>query len=238
MHPRFVELAQAARDAGLQLGLYTNGTNHFKRADLFKWIFVSLDECRSEDYREVKGRDWFYRVTDNIRMWVREPGHTGELGIGYLLHERNRALVGPMMRTAETLCADYVHFRPVVGLDSYAWVSHTVPLLRALQSDVLTVSVSYDRFARLADRTPRGYSQCRGSELVPCIGADGTVWVCPNTRGLRPLGSLKEQTFGEIWQARRPQLVGGDCRVECRNDALNRTLSYICGQEGPHDEFV
>ena len=69
------------------------------------------------------------------------------------------------------------------------------------------------------------------------VMADGTVWVCPNTRGLRSLGSLANEPFSTIWARRPTQHVGGDCRIACRNHELNRTLDYICS-ERLHAEFV
>ena len=47
----------------------------------------------------------------------------------------------------------------------------------------------------------REYKQCIGSQLQPCIGADGEVYVCTNHRGHkeRSYGSLYEKSFSEIW---------------------------------------
>jgi len=47
----------------------------------------------------------------------------------------------------------------------------------------------------------RTYEKCLGSQISPCIGADGEVYVCPNHRGHErySYGSLHKQTFKQIW---------------------------------------
>jgi len=47
----------------------------------------------------------------------------------------------------------------------------------------------------------RTYKKCLGSQLQPCLGADGHVYVCPNHRGYKQYsyGSLHEKSFKEIW---------------------------------------
>lgn len=129
----------------------------------------------------------------------------------------------------------YIQFRPVVGLRNYDWVPITLATLDELEGE--DVIISRQRFLDLYRQERRAYTVCRGSELTPCIGADGTLWVCPNTRGLRPLGDLAVESFRAIWERRPPQPVGPDCRTACRNHFLNQTLNYVC-RRGPHDAFV
>ena len=47
----------------------------------------------------------------------------------------------------------------------------------------------------------RNYKECLGSQLQPCIGADGNVYVCTNHRGHKKYsyGSLYKNSFKEIW---------------------------------------
>ena len=47
----------------------------------------------------------------------------------------------------------------------------------------------------------RKYKKCLGSQLQPCLGADGHVYVCPNQRGYKQYsyGSLHEDSFKNIW---------------------------------------
>ena len=45
------------------------------------------------------------------------------------------------------------------------------------------------------------YKKCLGSQIMPCLGADGHVYVCPSMRGMKDYsyGSIYEKSFVEIW---------------------------------------
>ena len=47
----------------------------------------------------------------------------------------------------------------------------------------------------------RNYNKCLGSQLQPCIGADGNVYVCTNHRGHKSYayGNIFKKSFKEIW---------------------------------------
>ena len=238
-HPDFAVIAHAASAYGLAVGVYSNGLSAIPLVgamDALAWVYVSLDALDDADYRQIKRVSGFWQVVDTIGHLVTlRQGSVPTVGVGFLLNSGNWRDAAGMAALADGLGADYAHFRPIVGLPDYAWVTDALPTLDALVSD--SVYVSHGRFVELRDGTPRGYTVCRASELVPCIGATGTVWVCPNTRGLRRLGNLHEESFAAIWARRPEQVVGLDCRVACRNHALNGTLEYVCGG-GPHDAFV
>jgi MoaA/NifB/PqqE/SkfB family radical SAM enzyme len=237
MNPAFAEIVEYAAGLGLSLGLYTNGLlvgRVLPVLSYFSWVYVSLDAASRQAYRATKGVDAFEQVTGNVRQLVETKEDT-ILGLGFLLNGDNWRQVRHMASLRHTLGVDYVQFRPVVGLRDYRWVPMTLGMLDEFENE--HVIVSRQRFLELLYKAEREYSLCRASELVPCVGADGTLWVCPNTRGLRSLGDLKERTFDELWQARPAQPVGDDCRAACRNHFLNQTLDYVCG-DGPHDDFV
>ena len=236
LNPHFAAIVRSARFAGLRCGLYTNGVEIeqlVKVADFLDWAYISLDEVTRCGYEDSKGADLFGEVCANIRALVKVKGNS-TLGVGFLLHAGNWPLVTKMASLAHDLRADYCQFRPVIGLHDYGWVLQAIEALETVDPVFCSWSAARFRetlgFARL-------YEVCRASALVPCIGADGTVWACPNTRGLRPLGNLASQSFAAIWARRPVQVVGDDCRVSCRNHALNETLEYVCS-EGPHDSFV
>jgi len=198
---------------------------------------VSLDEPTAAQYQATKGLDHFETVMSNIRSMV---FGASVVGVGFLVHADNAYQIPDMVTLGRSLGATYTHLRPIVGLDDYSWVPDVLPLLKTV-STLPDVSAPLGRFEDLWRNQrglwKRGYTICRGSELVPCVGADGTLWVCPNTRGVRPLGNLLEESLEDIWERRQRQWVGPDCRIACRNHELNRTLDYIC-QSGQHPEFV
>ena len=62
-----------------------------------------------------------------------------------------------------------------------------------------------------------------GSQLQPCLGADGHVYVCPQLRGYKEYsyGSLYEKSFKEIWddigirKSRMNKIENVDCFSNC-----------------------
>jgi MoaA/NifB/PqqE/SkfB family radical SAM enzyme len=232
-HPRFAEICKTAHEAGLKVGLYTNGMLRqplLDAAPYLTWAYFSLDEATPKQYHASKGVHKFWTVLENVCALI---GKT-TVGMGFILHEGNYRQAPRMVELARGYGADYCQLRPIVGAADYSWLPECVEILHELDDPF--VYVSYQRFAQV-DRAERCYEECRGSELVPCIGATGELWVCPNTRGLRSLGNLHHATLKELWDRRERQMVGNDCRAVCRNHALNETLEYICSAS-PHMEFV
>lgn len=223
-----------------KVGLYTNGLNISQVrsiANCFEWVYVSLDAADRDDFEVEKGIRVFQDVKINIQSLSKK---VKVLGVGFLLHFGNYRKIRQMFQLGLRLGADYVQFHPGVGLHEYKWIPIALEVLDMLPQEKLYFP--RQRFLNLSERYltdyhDRGYVVCGGSELVPCIGADGELWVCPNTRGLRLLGNLREESFGDIWARRPTQLVKEDCRIACRNHSLNQTLAYLC-EEHPHKEFV
>lgn len=242
LHPDFARLALHAASLGLKVGVYSNGL----RPDpltvsmyAFAWVYLSLDAVDPESYREVKRVEGFWQVLDTARwLLTYREGNSPKVGLGFLLSAHNWGDATVAADLATRLGVDYCQFRPIVSDDpatDYSWIREALPMLDSLAGP--RVYVSRARFVELLEGQVRGYAVCRASELVPCVGADGTLWACPNTRGKRKLGSLADESFAAIWARREAQMVGPDCRRACRDHALNETLEYVC-QEGPHDAFV
>ena len=65
----------------------------------------------------------------------------------------------------------------------------------------------------------RRYKKCMGSQIQPCVGADGNVYVCTNHRGYKQYsyGSLHEKSFKEVWDdvQERKRIMNQIDNVEC-----------------------
>lgn len=246
LNPEFSRVARQAHGLGLAVGVYTNGTNLdalCQSAPALTWVYVSLDAVSPQDYVERKlrgarsGRAMFFDVLNTVRVLTANRHHRANptVGLGFLVDGKwTPADLKDATVIAHDFGADYCQFRPIVGLTDYTWVDGLLSTLDALVSP--SVLVSRRRFTELQD-WGRSYHLCLASEFVACVGADGTLWVCPNTRNLRPLGNLIDEDWATLWGRRRRQTVGADCRVACRGHELNETLHYVCGQS-PHDTFV
>jgi MoaA/NifB/PqqE/SkfB family radical SAM enzyme len=237
VNPDFEKIVLAMSKYYLSLGMYTNGTNYYPDAfSEMEWIYVSLDAANESDFQRLKGADRFKDVTGNIAKFAQTQRKKTVLGLGFLLDESNFQNVEQAAKLGQDLRVDYVQFRPVIGLSNYAWVDDALRRISLLDTPV-PIYHSVQRFVDLRDHAPRGYEVCRASVFIPCVGADGTLWVCPNMRGLRSLGSLVTDSFEDLWKQRPIQCVGVDCREMCRCHMVNQTLEYVCSK-GQHDNFV
>lgn len=239
-NPEFCNIAESAARWGFALGVYTNGVEAAPLLGVshrFTWIYVSLDVATPSEYLEMKGKSYFNRVVGTVESLVKFRGvYRPAIGLGFLLKGDDIGHIPAMVNTARSLGVDYAQFRPAVGMDDYSWVPGALDFLSRYDADPLVI-IHWARFREMVS-FHRSYSVCRGSALVPCIGADGRMWVCPNTRGERLLGDLQEAAFRTVWARRGEQLVGDDCRDACRNHALNETLELVCRQPSSHDCFV
>jgi MoaA/NifB/PqqE/SkfB family radical SAM enzyme len=239
LHPEFAGIVGTAKGMGLSCGVYTNGVEIaplLAALPYLSWVYVSLDAVNPVNYEMTKGGPFFGIVRANIRRLVAENSNAA-IGVGFLLDTVSYSMIPTAIREARAMGATYCQFRPVVMEgQGYSWVHYALDILSNLKAP--DVYYSQERFIELMEGRNRNYTVCRAAELVPCIGAGGEVWVCPNTRGKRLIGNLSEGGFATVWEKRSEQLVGDDCRAACRNHALNETLEYICGEGGPHDGFV
>lgn len=252
LHPRWAEAIQAARDFGLEQGMYTLG-GHFTQAsagflaDLAAWVVVSLDAADGRSYAAEKGvaESRFDDACNGVR-WL--AGHRAVVGVSFLLHLENYRRAPEMLALARALGATYATFRPAIETDAAApsvctadrsWVTRALPTLQQL-AITEDVEVDVERFVAYRDWTTHGYARCEGIRLNATVTPDSRVWVCPQRRGSPAglLGDLRRETFETIW-ARHPGAftVDSGCRVMCRLHPVNQQLAALAAPRA-HGAFV
>ena len=77
----------------------------------------------------------------------------------------------------------------------------------------------FEDLANDREKFGRNYKKCLGSQLSPCVGADGHVYVCTNHRGWKQYsyGSLYDNSFKNIWNnlQKRQEVMNTIESVEC-----------------------
>jgi hypothetical protein len=141
---------------------------------------------------------------------------------------------------------DFCDFRPLAPenkLDptrlDYSWIPEGLKVLEETRRRFPKVRYADYKFTRM--ESPREYSTCFSTDLTTCIGPDGAVWECLNRRGFpdSKLGNLLIEDLDAIWKRKprcRTDLTA--CRLQCRNDSMNRTLFKIFGAEMQHMNFI
>jgi MoaA/NifB/PqqE/SkfB family radical SAM enzyme len=247
-HPELAAIVARAHQAGLEQGMYTlGGLIDRPLAAALKplaWVVVSLDACDPETYAVEKGvpSSRFDLAIHGIRALVEDGPPV--VGVSFLLHGENVHRAWDMLAMARRLGATYTTFRPAIRTspdrpsacaDRRDWID--LDLCDAL-ADEPDVEIDPQRFRNYADWAGHGYGECFGPRLHTTITPDGRVWLCPQRRGVTPLGDLRIEGFESIW-SRHPgrYAIDDGCRVMCRLHAINQQLAAI---ETPcaHEAFL
>lgn len=252
LHRQFDDIAEYAYSVGLELGLYTHGGSiDDERADtikqLFKWAFVSLDECTRETFKASKGVDRYDAVLAGIERLVAAKG-SATIGLGFLLHKGNFHQVAQMVALGRELEVDYVQFRPTILYQQDApgvlaedttWVGWATGHLNAYAGDPFVIA-DIERFRMYAGWTSHGYATCYGAALQTAISPNGMVWRCTN-KTEHPsalLGDLSSESFADVWaRSGGACAVDGECRILCRQHLANVTLDKLM-QPMVHSNFI
>ena len=242
LHPHFDTAVRIAHQHGLDQGLYTNGSHiDDERAQLLKqkttFVYVSLDECTQETFRQSKGVDRFQQVCDGVaRLTIAKGAAT--IGLGFLLHRNNVHAIDHMVALGRKLGVDYVQFRPTIAyeqdspdqlVEDTGWINEAIHNLR-IYKDTPFVQADISRFEMYRDWTGHPYRICHWAALQTVITPNGMVWRCTNRRGHRSalLGDLTVDSFATIWtRSGGSCAVERDCRVLCRGHIANLTLDAI-----------
>lgn len=251
LHPCFNDIIQYAYVHGMPQGIYTHGGHiNEQRAALMKqamtWVYISLDECTPEQYRQMKGVPNFEKACQGVRNLVAVDGQA-TIGIGFLLHPGNWQQTDDMVNLGlNQLGADYVQFRPTVLYDqddpgrlneNTDWMNGLIERLG--QYDDGRILADVERFQMYRDWNGRPYKTCYWTALQTVITPNGRVWKCVNKREHADacLGDLSTESFADIWQRSGPCAVDGTCRVFCRGHLSNLTLGAIMTRP-EHAEFI
>lgn len=188
MNPDFNKMVRLAKNWGFQVGLVTNGIllDRVETPEDFLFIRVSLDAHNKEDYKKVKGVDYFDIVIENIKNTLKR---NKTVGLSYVVCPDNNKDLQKAEDLANELCVAYLQIKPAyINGDIYSDFEYP---------DGRTI-IGTNRHEP-TDNTP-----CTIASLVGIVGADANVYFCCQHRGVDKfnLGNLKENSFTELWKKR------------------------------------
>lgn len=247
LYPFIKEIVNYTHSLGIDQGIYTNGSFiNEELASVLKskttFIYISLDECTREDFKQSKGVDRFTKVLEGIKRLVESEGKS-TIGVGFLLHQNNYTKIEEMANLGKSLKVDYVQFRPIIDYDldnpsvlqtSPDWINR---LGYSIHSHII---LDNDRFKAYQNWQGHGYKTCNWSALQTVITPNGKVWTCVNKRGIESalLGDLTTESFAYIWSKHgKPCSVDSKCRIMCRGHQANKTLDKILTKPS-HENFI
>jgi len=229
MHKGIGKTIDILSDAGIKIGLVTNGTLIHRYIDQLStklsWIRVSLDAATEETYDVFRpsGRKQsvFPTIISNMRNLA--SVRSGNLGYSFLLMYRmddfgriavtNYHEVLAAGRLAKDIGCDYLEVKAM--FDEHHYVIGTPDELLTLLHDQLEELKELEdaNFTVLSSSTcgaiiekkdrvqEKKYTRCNIGELRTTVTPSG-VYLCPYHRGnaAARIGDIKVQDFSELWR--------------------------------------
>ena len=198
IYPAFDEVVEYAKNAGLAVGLITNGTQHLEENTLRKleWIRVSLDATTAAEYTDLKGPDFFEKVLSNIEFYAR---YCETVGVGFVVTNKNISHIEELVIRLRELGASYIQLRPVVDNAELYPEGVDFSYLSVLQTSDFAVIM--DGMQENAESGNHGLP-CKANSVTNVISGDGSVYLCGRLNiydWVRPIGNINAQSFREIW---------------------------------------
>jgi radical SAM protein with 4Fe4S-binding SPASM domain len=228
----------------IKMGMFTNGTL-LDKWDLFDtivdnmtWVRFSVDAGTKETYNSIrrarKNQGWD-KMTSNLSKLIEVNNNKGkkiDIGVGFVITPDTYTEIVDFANNFKDFDINYCQYKPEVvnreredGVqrDVEFWNKEVQPKLIEAKN-ILGKKFQINGY-KITDleKDPslygRTYKKCLGSQLSPCVGADGHVYVCPNHRGYKQYsyGSLHEKSFKEIWNdlPTRKSIMNTIDNVEC-----------------------
>jgi len=263
LHPDIAEIIRHTSNAGIDVGISTNGVLLSERMNLqilphCTWIKVSFNAGTPETYALVNGTssDDFEEVINNLISLVnirKQKKFSCTLGIQMVVLPENENEISGLAMIAKNTGLDYIVFKP------YSHNPHTKSNryknlklapnwndVRSLQSDSFKIDIREQTFDKV-NEVKRPFKQCLALPFWGYIDAGGGVWGC--YRHLNDdrfcYGNICQNTFEEIWNGKKRKkslkmmekfdILG--CGINCRMDSINRYLWRLRYPER-HDNFI
>jgi len=253
LHPFFSEFLKKLKNAGIYIGLNTNGsmlTESLCRIiiESVTWIRVSLDASSEIVRKSVHGVKDLHKATEGLRKLVALKKKTqSQLSIGtqMVVCPENGEEIESCTQLSHSLGVDYQQIKPVIPFDLYypyrkgkkkemkEWLRRIKTVAKNFSENELMVNVRYDQFNDYINGT-----NLREEAHLPClitfspyIEADGKVWFCVDKKGYDDyyLGDMNKVSLKTIWHSERRKEVldyvkKNTCGHICRNSPLNEFL--------------
>jgi len=261
-YPHFEEAVKAAKDAGLQLGMMTNGVFKPRYCKLigesFQWIRISLDTLDDVKYKEWKEVDGVKIIRKNVAELVKYGCRVGiNCNVGPNITLDHAKELVDWVNEYEGI--SYLQFRPILpryykeAETSYketgtAEINTEVwDYLDNLPPELMTkINLSDDKRKDLRDGTAFSFRSCEGHFFEPILAATGEVKVCtyhPNDPSLT-FGNVNESSFKDIWVSEQRQEAikavralnyKEKCQMCCKLSEPNKLLDFLKHPEETED---
>jgi radical SAM protein with 4Fe4S-binding SPASM domain len=254
IHPGYARICDAAHEAGLHIGLITNGSR-LEREEIAEcvarthtWVRIGLNAGTEWNFRDItRDREGtfktFIRTPAALRAAAADPDF--RVGFNFVITAQNYKEIGDAVRLAAESGAHYIRFEPefysALGHESIgeqiAWVS--AALEEAATHATTEFEVSIPKLDRgpmdQTDAVEGDFDRCHYSRFVTAVGADGNLYPCPqvhlNSRYL--IGNVLEDGYLQVleggkraeWEDSNPRRT--DLCKSCFYRPQNELLEWL-----------
>jgi radical SAM protein with 4Fe4S-binding SPASM domain len=254
IHRGYPAICRAGHEAGLRLGLITNGSRLHRDdiaecvIDTHTWVRVGLNAGTEETFNQITKdheRTFASFLTSIGRLRERAADPEFRIGFNFVITMENYREIVPAARVAHDSGAHYVRFEPefysAMGHETIetvmAEISAALEEARALSSPEFDVSVpKLDRGPMDQVEAVEGdFDHCHYSRFVTAVGADGHLYPCPQVHlnSRYRIGNVLEQGYLEVidggpraeWEASNP--LRTDLCKSCFYRPQNELLEWL-----------
>jgi len=254
IHPGYAEICRAAHEAGLRIGLITNGSRLADPAvadcvaATHTWVRIGLNAGTEENFTRItRDRDGTFGTFERTPRALRDAAADPEFRVGFnfVITAENYAEIRLAAGLAARSGAHYVRFEP----EFYSALGHetvqdvmaevTAALTEAAALGTADFEVSVPKLDRgpmdRVDAVEGDFEQCHYSRFVTAVGADGNLYPCPqvhlNSRYL--IGSVLDEGYLGVleggrraeWERSNPRRT--DLCKSCFYRPQNELLEWI-----------
>jgi len=259
LHPNIEEAMKKTLEYEIDLSIITNGQRlSEERASILAnahWVRISSDASDAQSFSEIRRvpEEWFYDLTDNIRNFAKIKNPKCELGINFVVHQKNADQVYRSVKHFKDLGVNHVKITP-------KWVSNFLEYHLPIKDSVLeqvsrakdlseknfAVYDTYENDFSLSSVAERKYTKCYIMQITPAIGANNIVYFCHDKAYSKSgaLGSIKNQSFKDLWFSDEARKIFMNfnpkeyCKHHCANDAKNSLINGVIDCYGDDINFI
>jgi radical SAM protein with 4Fe4S-binding SPASM domain len=234
IHPGYADICHAANEAGLRIGLITNGSRlrHKKIADCVTathtWVRIGLNAGTEATFNEItRDREGTLSSFTGIVGTLREKALDPEFRIGFnfVITTQNYREIREAAQLAKDAGAHYVRFEP----EFYSALGHET--IEDVMAEVVTAldevrgigTAEFEVSTPKLDRGPMDqvdnvegdFERCHYSRFVTAVGADGNLYPCPQVHlnSRYRIGNVLEDGYRNVleggpraeWEASNPR---------------------------------
>jgi MoaA/NifB/PqqE/SkfB family radical SAM enzyme len=259
-YPYLLEAVRKLSASPVKFAALTNGSRlSGEVAEVFArratWVRVSMDGWNEESYssyRKVPPGE-FGKVLLNMEHF-KNLGGACYLGVSLIIDRYNAEHIYGLTKRLKGIGVDSVKMSPCLVSDKagenrryhkviFGRVRRQIDrTIRELAGNDFEV---FDAYKELNEKFQKDYTWCPCGQLVPVIGADRCVYMCPDKAynmktGI--IGSIRRQRFRIFWLSSKRRMFrvnpSIDCNHHCERNRMNVMLMEYFSADPDHLSFV